>query len=254
MGGDWDDVAEAPAARLARELADVASDLLSQGTVAQVTQRIVNLTLRSVDGCDEAGLCVQEPLSVELDPPSPMIAQLDKLQSELGEGPCRDVLTGADSLYSDDLVEDVRWPRFGPLASELGIRSVVAYRLFAEAETFGALQLFAERPAAFDPIDRAQGLIFAAHAGMALAVATSLAEERGRADHLREALVSRELIGQAQGILMERERITAEQAFDLLRHASQHLNIKLRDIAQELVDTGAVSGDKLGTSARPKLS
>jgi len=108
--------------------------------------------------------------------------------------------------------------------------------------TLGALQLYARLPAAFNATDRAQGLIFAAHAGMALGVARAQATERGRTDHLQTALVSREIIGQAQGILMERERITAEQAFDLLRRSSQHLNRRLRDVAQELVDTGTVPG------------
>ncbi len=119
---------------------------------------------------------------------------------------------------------------------------MLGYRLFAGSETLGALQLYARLPAAFNATDRAQGLIFAAHAGMALGVARAQATERGRTDHLQTALVSREIIGQAQGILMERERITAEQAFDLLRRSSQHLNRRLRDVAQELVDTGTVPG------------
>ncbi len=78
---------------------------------------------------------------------------------------------------------------------------------------------------------------------MALSVAQNQASERGRSSNLQTALLSREIIGQAQGILMERERITADQAFDLLRRSSQHLNLKLRDVAQELVDTGAVPGE-----------
>ena len=119
---------------------------------------------------------------------------------------------------------------------------MLGYRLFAGSETLGALQLYARLPAAFNATDRAQGLIFAAHAGIALGVARAQATERGRTDHLQTALVSREIIGQAQGILMERERITAEQAFDLLRRSSQHLNRRLRDVAQELVDTGTVPG------------
>jgi len=86
------------------------------------------------------------------------------------------------------------------------------------------------------------------------------ATERGRTDHLQTALISRELIGQAQGILMERERITAEQAFDLLRRSSQHLNRRLRDVAQELIDTGndpsgtTVAGQDLGGSERDDVA
>ena len=80
-------------------------------------------------------------------------------------------------------------------------------------------------------------MIFATHAGIALAAAEARTEAH-RVEHLEQALSSRELIGQAQGILMERERITANQAFDVLRRGSQHLNVKLREVAQRVVDTG----------------
>jgi len=168
------------------------------------------------------------------------LADIARLQ--LGEGPCIDAIGGLDTVDAPDLTEGGRWPRFGPLAVKAGLRSVLGYRLFAGSETLGALQLYARLPAAFNATDHAQGLVFAAHAGMALGVARAQATERGRTDHLQTALVSREIIGQAQGILMERERITAEQAFDLLRRSSQHLNRRLRDVAQELVDTGTVPG------------
>ena len=81
-------------------------------------------------------------------------------------------------------------------------------------------------------------MIFAAHAGIALAAAQDRAQEARRAERLAGGLISREVIGQAQGILMEREGITAGQAFDVLCRASQHLNLKLRTVAQDLVDTG----------------
>jgi len=155
------------------------------------------------------------------------------------------VLGGLDSVYVDDLTDSPTWPRFGPLAAQAGLRSALAYRLFAGPETLGALLMYARLPGAFNATDRAQGLIFATHASMALSVARSQATERGRTTNLQTALLSREIIGQAQGILMERERITADQAFDLLRRSSQHLNLKLRDVAQELVDTGAVPGESL---------
>ena len=93
-------------------------------------------------------------------------------------------------------------------------------------------------------------MLLATMAGMAFSsVRTHEAEER-RAANLQAALATREMIGQAQGILMERERITPDQAFDILRRASQHLNIKLRDIAQNLVDTG----ERPDTGASPDAS
>jgi GAF domain-containing protein len=201
------------------------------------------MSVASIDGCDEAGLSELTPGGGTSVPTSPLVADLDQLQRSLGEGPGLEVLAGRDSVYVDDLTESPTWPRFGPAAARAGVRSALAYRLFAGTGTLGALVMYARLPGAFNTTDRAQGLIFAAHASMALSVAQNQESERGRTSHLQTALVSREIIGQAQGILMERERITAEQAFDLLRRSSQHLNLKLRDVAQELVDTGAVPGE-----------
>jgi AmiR/NasT family two-component response regulator len=101
-----------------------------------------------------------------------------------------------------------------------------------------ALNLYASLPSAFGAQDRAKALVLATFAGVALDAATALANETRRAEHLVEALRTRELIGQAQGILMERERITGEQAFALLRDSSQHLNVKLREVALTLIETG----------------
>jgi hypothetical protein len=108
----------------------------------------------------------------------------------------------------------------------------------AANETAGAINLYASYPQAFGVIDRARGLLLASMAGFACATARSHEDEKRLADNLHAALVTRELIGQAQGILMERERITSDQAFHVLRQASQHLNVKLREVAHDLVDTG----------------
>jgi AmiR/NasT family two-component response regulator len=102
----------------------------------------------------------------------------------------------------------------------------------------GALNLYAQLPNAFGATDRAKGTILAALAGAAIGATARRADLQSQNVNLQAALVSREVIGQAQGILMERERVTAEQAFDILRRASQHLNEKLRDVAQNLVETG----------------
>lgn len=235
-------------ADLARLLTDIATTLLAPSTVDETLARILALAIASIEGCDEAGLCARPGLSAEVTPTSPLVAELDRAQEALEEGPCLDVLAGLSSVYVPDLTEDTTWPAFSTVAAAAGMRSALAYRLVTGAETLGALQLYARLPAAFNATDRAQGLLFAAHAGMALAVARDQAVERGRVVHLQAALVSREIIGQAQGILMERERITAEQAFDLLRRSSQHLNIKLRDVAQELVDTGLIAPSPPGNS------
>ena len=147
-----------------------------------------------------------------------------------------------------DLARDGRYPVFGPAAVAAGIRSVLAYSLHESRPS--ALNLYAELPAAFGATDRAQGQLFATPARLALESAEERATDEAKTGNLHEALRTRELIGQAQGILIERERITAEQAFDVLRRASQHMNVKLREIAQTLVETGE-SPDTGSTTVSP---
>lgn len=117
------------------------------------------------------------------------------------------------------------------------MRSLLALPLLVNAAP-GALNLYARYPRAFGVIDRGRASLLAAMAGFAFSSAQTHEDDERRAANLHAALATREIIGQAQGILMERERITSDQAFDILRRASQHLNVKLRDIAQTLVDTG----------------
>ena len=159
------------------------------------------------------------------------------------------------AVYAEDLAGDPRWPNFGPEAAGSGVRSVLALCLMGEGTVVGALNLYARFPLAFGAVDRARGLVLAGLAGLALSVAEAHDEELRRAENLRQALVTRQLIGQAQGILMERERITAEQAFDILRRASQHLNTKLREVAQELVETGErpSTGNPAPSARRPAV-
>jgi GAF domain-containing protein len=226
-------------AQVAQELSAIARVLLAPGSPEQTLAHIVRLTSQTIDGCDQCGVCTAgevQPVQT-----SPQLRELDDLQSSLGQGPCRDALTGHDTVYIEDLADATgcaRWPQFAPAAVLAGMRSVLAYRLFAGGQTLGALQMFSTLPRAFSAHDRTVGLIFAAHAGMALDQAQQHASERERSENLQAALGSREIIGQAQGILMEREKITGEQAFHLLRQSSQHLNRKLRDVAQDLIDTG----------------
>ena len=140
-------------------------------------------------------------------------------------------------FYADDLGRDLRWLHFAPPATKKGIRSVLALPLSADAQ-LGALNLYARSPIAFGVVDRAKAAILVSMASVALSVAHSHEDEERRAENLHAALASRETIGEAIGILMERERITADHAFDILRRASQHLNVKLREVAEKLVETG----------------
>ncbi len=212
--------------------------LFAAGTVEGTLQQIVSLAEGAVDGCDAAGVIAvdDDGTAVTLAASSELVESLDTAQVDLGEGPCLDAAVSGFTMYAEDLHEDPRWPSFSAAAEATGIRCVLALSL--SAEQLSALNLFARLPAAFGATDRAKGQIFATLARLALDSAQERAAGEARSVNLQAALGSRELIGQAQGILMERERITAEQAFDVLRRASQHLNIKLATVAETLVDTG----------------
>jgi len=222
---------------LESNLSEVAVALFAPGTLEATLQRIVTLAVATVDGCDAAGVFLAEHGQVTTAAfTDPVVLVLDRLQIDTAEGPCLDAVAKEGTVYADDLATSQRWSQFGPAAVDAGIRSVLAFRLSARRAS--ALNLYATMPAAFGATDRAKGLIFATLAGLALDTAEQRADEEKRYDNLHDALRTRELIGQAQGILMERERITGDQAFDILRRASQHLNIKIRDVAHTLIETG----------------
>jgi hypothetical protein len=226
------------AAELIESLSEVARTLFAAGGVEGTLQAIVDLAVTTIDGCDSAGIFTavgdQVATAVYSDE---LVLRVDALQQETGEGPCLDAVSQNATFYAEDLRNDPRWTRFGPRSVKIGVRCALAFSLVANA-TPGALNLYAHYPRAFGATDRAKGVIFATLASLALGGAHSHEDEDRRVENLQTALGTRELIGQAQGILMEREHITSAQAFTILRRASQHLNIKLREVAQDLVDTG----------------
>jgi len=222
---------------LENSFSSVALALFAEGTVRGTLQRIVGLARHAVDGCEAAGvLLIDDGRATTAAASSELVVAIDQMQIDASEGPCLDAATRGSTFYADDLIDDARWPNFGPLAVNAGIRSVLAYSLSLSRPS--ALNLYARLPAAFGATDRAQGQLFATLARLALESAEDRASDERRTGNLLQALRTREMVGQAQGILMERERITADQAFDVLRRASQYMNIKLREVAETLVETG----------------
>ena len=166
-----------------------------------------------------------------------VVTEIDTLQHASGEGPCLDALRRRGPLYAEDLGDDARWPVFGPEAVARGCGACSPCPCASTGRRAPSTSTPARRgPSA--SIDRGRALLLATLAGLAFTAARAHDEEERKATQLQAALATREMIGQAQGILMERERISPDQAFDILRQASQHLNIKLRVVAQSLVDTG----------------
>jgi hypothetical protein len=232
---------------LASTFADIARTLFVERTVAGTLQRIVDFAQATVSGCDAASISLVTAGHIATPVCSDEVAlEIDAYQYEFSEGPCLDAITSEPVLYSSDLTSDDRWPHFGPVAVGMGMRSLLSCRLSSDV-TLGSLNLYARIPDAYGPVDRTKAIIFATHAGIALGAAGVLADatvlldtEIRKSENLEIALTTREVIGQAEGILIERERLTPEHAFEVLRRASQNLNLRLRDLAQYVVDTGEV--------------
>lgn len=212
--------------------------LFAAGDVPATLRRLVAFATASIEGCDYAGLFgVEGERVVALASTGPVAAELDALQQQLGEGPCLDAIAGGTVIYAGDLTDTTPWPVWAPAAVRAGVRSSLSLSTDTDGSR-GALNCYSSWPHAFGALDRGKALVLATLGGLALAAADEKDQATARADNLAAALITREVIGQAQGILMERERISADQAFDVLRKASQHLNVKLRDVAQDVVDTG----------------
>jgi GAF domain-containing protein len=223
---------------LSRNVGEMAQVLFTAGTVTDTLSSVVDLAVATIDGCDFAGIFLLDGVVVTTPAHTdPFVIAIDALQQSLAEGPCMDAIAHRMVFYAEDLSSDLRWPQFSPQGAAAGIRSVLALPLSADAR-HGAVNLYARLPIAFGVVDRAKAAILASLASLALSAALSHEDEERRALSLQAALRTREIIGEALGILMERERISADQAFVVLRRASQHLNIKLREVAQNLVDTG----------------
>jgi GAF domain-containing protein len=199
-------------------------------------QRAVEIATQIIPGCDAAGVCVVyrgsriDTHATSID----ALKEIDALQHDLDEGPCLDALREDHTVVSEDLAHDERWPTWGPqVVDKLGMRSSVSYRLFVSDKDLGALNLYAQEASGFTSDDIADGLALAAHVGVALAAAQEI-------EHLERALGGRTVIGQATGILMERFDLDSDRAFSVLSRMSQQRNVKLREIAEQIVTTRTV--------------
>ncbi|KUN79085.1 antitermination regulator [Streptomyces bungoensis] len=221
---EWREYAEAMA-RLARQL-------LEQDSVQATLDEIAESAVRLVAGCDAAGiLAVRKGRTVTLAACGDVVAQCDRLQGEVGEGPCFDLVRRKDDsrVYriADMSEPQPDWERFASGARDLGVGSMTGVLLYADNEDFGALNLYSGRPGAFGEEIETAAWLLASHAAVALAGARTI-------DQLEHGLESRHAIGEAMGILMERHRLSEEDAFNVLRRISQDHNVKLRDVAQRV--------------------
>jgi transcriptional regulator with GAF, ATPase, and Fis domain len=216
-----------------------ARDLRSTQGLEDTLELIVKGAVAAVPGASDAGITLVDRHGriTSRVPTSPVVAELDALQADLQEGPCIDAAFDAEQVTIADVASaSARWPAFAPAAAERGIGSIMAVELFSEPGTTGALNLYAAGHGVFDRDAREIAALFGSHAAIALFGAQ-------QAEHLAMRAASRDLIGQAKGVLMQRHHVDDQEAFALLVRASNDRRTRLVEVAREVADAAAEGRD-----------
>ncbi len=225
-------------AGLAATLSELARQLQREPDDKQLLKLVSVAAAREIPGADWAGVTVFTGGQIHTAAASdPIVLEIDRLQYEIGAGPCVEASTEGFTVRSDDLETDGRWAGFPQAAAERGVRAMMSMQLFVQERDLGALNVYAAKPDAFSDDSETIGLLLSAHASVALANALQV-------KNLRVAVDSRDIIGQAKGILMERYKLTSQQAFDLLVGASQTTHRKLREVAIDVTETGELTSGR----------
>lgn len=215
----------------AEAFARLASELHDQEGFEETLELVVESSPALV-GSDGAGVLLFR--RGRLSEPGPgtdiQAEKADGLQLDYAEGPAWTAASELRTVVCHDLLQDNRWPRWGSDVAGLGLRSALSVRLFTSQMTLGAITFYAARPGTFDQASLAIAEVIGRHASIALATAR-------HEESLIQAIDGRKLVGQAQGILMERFDLDDRRAFDVLRRYSQAQNIKLIEVARLLVNT-----------------
>lgn len=224
-----------------RKIAELAREMNEHlpSDSATALRELINNAVDHIPGATYAGITVVSTHNRDVATPAATHEYprtLDSLQQKHREVPCYDAAVEHDSYYISHLREETRWPSFRSDAlDQTPIQSIAAFQLFTTRDTVGALNLYSDVSDAFDQESRDLGYIFSAHAATVWS-----ALQRG--EQFRSALASRDTIGQAKGMIMERYSVNAIQAFELLRRLSQESNVRLHEIARQLVENDHPSG------------
>ena len=221
---------------LAQRMADLARSIALR-KVDDVLADVTAAAKELIPGVDHAGVLLIGTGGTHqtLAPTSELMFQLDELQIATGEGPCLEAALDEIVIRVDDFGNEPRFPNYAPKVAELGLRSALSLKLYTADRTAGALNLFAYEPNLWNTEAETIGMVLAAHAASAI-----LASREN--EQLQSALSSRDRIGQAKGIIMERFKIDDVRAFAMLRQLSQETNTKLVDVAQRVISTPGNDG------------
>lgn len=217
-------------------LQDLGGILVAEATLDGVLQRLAEVAVEAIEPCDAAGVTLVadgEPQTAAATDPE--VAEVDASQYRSGSGPCLDSIEQDKPMYVRDVAREERWPDFARRAAEHDLCSVLAFPVKTKGDVRGALNMYARKTDAFERSDLDLAAIIAAQGAVVLANVEAYEHSLRVQEELRAAIRSRAVIDQAKGILMEREGVTADEAFEMLRTASNRLNVKVRDIARRIV-------------------
>lgn len=232
---------------LASTFASISKRLYGAGTYEEVLERIANAAVGTIAGGEMASVTLLEEGGTYRTAGATDVeaAAVDQDQYDAGEGPSLDAIT--TPLVDAPEFPDDRWPALGARPNEHGVESSLSYKLTDsdddDEEGSASLNIYGSETEVFDQADQEVGFILAAHSALAARAVKERSTLNAVARQLEQALLARDVIGQAKGILMERLKTTPEDAFDILKRASQRLNVKLRHVALEITETGETPQD-----------
>jgi len=213
--------------------------LLAEETLDETLGRVAGLACRTLDASDMASVTMINAGRPSTPVPTEALArELDTVQYRADHGPCLEAYSVRGVVRGTIPDCRSRWPQFTDAATQAGVRSVLAVPLTVGDRPVGALNLYSKKADSFDENDEQTAVLFSQQAAVACANAEVYWRTHTLTEHLREALESRDVIGQAKGILMARRGCTPDAAFEALRRVSQHRNVKLREIAEQVVYLG----------------
>jgi transcriptional regulator with GAF, ATPase, and Fis domain len=222
------------AGMLRHTMEDLTSQFAHPTAIDTTLRSVTTSCVELVDGVKSADVLLLSPPNAPFSSvaaTSEIAVDTDRLQERFGEGPCLDAAAGAPMVVCNELSEEPRWPRFAQAAVAAGVQSMLSFQLFTHNKRRGALNLFGTEPHVFTAQSQAVGAMFATHAAVAL-----IADDERL--QFKSALASRDIIGQAKGMIMERFEVDAVRAFELLKRLSQTTNTRVAEIAEELVARG----------------
>ncbi len=232
-----------PDDRLQAGLSQLSGVLLAEQTVDKILGTVVELAKTTVQGVDGASVTlVQDGRMTTSHATDDVVRELDGVQYRVDEGPCVDAVRRGSSVHFDIARDRNRYPAFATAADQRFMVGVLSTPLAVGERVFGGINCYSASTERFSADEADVAAQLARQAAVVLANAATLAEATTTAEQLHQAMLSRDLIGQAKGMLMERQGCTAAEAFDILRRSSQRENKKLTVVAAELVER-RLSGD-----------